>query len=382
MRAILNFRVLRNLLLIPGIPLLLWTQEQSITTPGSTERLQQAIETTQTLLRNTGQQKLSALKQLDVLQSQIRYRSELQDTLQKEIAQYQLDWHRADHRFKLLHPRMVKLKSEYFRLLKMKALHRITFNPFLGMMYPENLEMQVRRWYILQLVERRLRETMRTLERSQEEMKSEMLKLQAISRLKDSISTISAEDRRCLSEDLQQVKDLITRLNDKQESLASDLGSYKRKKDQSSSFISGSVLHLNKQTNANKKEKEHLALVMPMENAIILSRFGKNMASGSPHLQLRNNGIDLQSPEPFVRAATDAEVVQIRRMQDRDYVVITRSGGHYIVYSNLQTVLLREGERIARSSVLGKSLPNETGNYEMHLEVWKGATPKDPSPLI
>ncbi|MCC6752691.1 MAG: peptidoglycan DD-metalloendopeptidase family protein [Saprospiraceae bacterium] len=349
---------------------------------GGSVRLHKAIEATQALLRNTGEQKLSALKQLDVLQSQIRYRSELQDTLKQEIAQYQLEWHRAEHRLKLLQPRIAKLKSEYFRFLKIKALHRMTFNPFLGMMYPDKLELQVRRWYILQLVERRLRETLHSLVQSQEEMKNEMLRLQIISNSKDALSAAAEEDRRCLSEDLQLVKDLIARLNKKHEHLTTDLVTYKHKKDQSSKFISGSVRQLNQQIKVSNRENQGFTLVMPMEKAIILSRFGKNMPSGSPHLQLRNNGIDLQSPEPFVRAASDAEVIQIRRMQERDYVVITRSGDHYVVYSNLQSVLLREGERITRSSVLGKSLPNETGNYEMHLEVWKGTSPKDPSPLI
>lgn len=62
-----------------------------------------------------------------------------------------------------------------------------------------------------------------------------------------------------------------------------------------------------------------------MEESAIISRFGKNIESGNKNLIIRNNGIDLQSSNPFVTAAMNAEVVQIRKMPNQLYLLITKT---------------------------------------------------------
>ncbi|MBK7360538.1 MAG: peptidoglycan DD-metalloendopeptidase family protein [Saprospiraceae bacterium] len=106
------------------------------------------------------------------------------------------------------------------------------------------------------------------------------------------------------------------------------------------------------------------------------------MESGNKNLVIRNNGIDLQSQNPFVSAANPAEVVQIRKMPNQLYLLITKSDDNYIVYSNLNSVLLRNGERIESGTNIGQAAKNEQGFYELHFETWEGKTPTNPMKFL
>ena len=171
-------------------------------------------------------------------------------------------------------------------------------------------------------------------------------------------------------------------MDSKEANLNATLTNYKRKKEALTKWIEASVHELVKTKTSTSKTNQIKRMRYPMQSPTIISRFGKNMESGNKNLVIRNNGIDLQSQNPFVSAANPAEVVQIRKMPNQLYLLITKSDDNYIVYSNLNSVLLRNGERIESGTNIGQAAKNEQGFYELHFETWQGKTPTNPMKFL
>ncbi|MCC6816541.1 MAG: peptidoglycan DD-metalloendopeptidase family protein [Saprospiraceae bacterium] len=120
----------------------------------------------------------------------------------------------------------------------------------------------------------------------------------------------------------------------------------------------------------------------PLSGGYIVSPFGVFKDSKNKQLVLRNNGVDIRSKESFVQSVTDAYVVQIRQMDKGRFFILTKSGGYYQVYSNLDKVFVKVGENIQRSINIGELSIDKQGNYSLHFEVWKDRTPVDPISFI
>ena len=117
-----------------------------------------------------------------------------------------------------------------------------------------------------------------------------------------------------------------------------------------------------------------------MRGGTIISKFGKNLLSD--HLVTKNNGIDIQSSNAFVQSTNAGEVVQIRQLPNQSYMILIRHSEYYSVYSNLESVLVRNQESIEAGANLGKCMPSSNGQFELHFEIWQGKTPQNPVDFI
>jgi murein DD-endopeptidase MepM/ murein hydrolase activator NlpD len=97
---------------------------------------------------------------------------------------------------------------------------------------------------------------------------------------------------------------------------------------------------------------------------------------------IQNNGIDIQSQNSFVSVVQPAEVIQIRQLPNGSYMVLTRNDNHYFVYSNLDKVLVKQGEWLESGNNLGECKQVANGSHELHFEIWKGKKVLDPAKFI
>lgn len=338
----------------------------------------QNIEHTEKLVRDAKNKKVSSLKQMELINSQISYRNELLAAMKIEMANYQSEIRQANSDLEHQQALIRSLQKEYVQLLKKKLIHKVTFNSFVSLLNSDHIDTQIKRWYILQWVEKNMLQALQSLDTSQQILKNKQWELQIKTNKQDSLIKASAEETHCLQEDIKMGRELMAHFQNLESHLLRELVNYKKKKEEIAHIISGSIKSLGSAPDKLQFKNVNLKLVFPVDFPIITSRFGKNMESGNPNLIIRNNGIDLQSSSPFVKSAAQAEVIQIRKLPSSDYLVITKSGPYYLVYSNLQSVLLKEGEILNINSTIGKSGVNESGIFEVHFEVWEGSKPVDP----
>lgn len=344
--------------------------------------IQKAIKQTEKLLAETRTEKDQAFRQLELIRSQMNYRKELQKQIVTESKSYNQEIVKMIANIETQKSELKSVQLEYFRLLKKKLVHRITYNPVLGLFQKENLENQVKRWYFIQLMEEQRKNTLSQLDELQKSNKFSMAQLEQKKQSNDSLLTLSQHEEECLYEDEAYYKNLVNEMNTVSNKLNSSLLAYKKKKDELSLFISGKMNLLPDRNKKTKLDYSKYRLSYPMEFPTIVSRFGRNMESGQSQLIIKNNGIDMLSADPFIKSAHEAQVVQIRKMPSQNYLLITKYEDLYIVYSNLQNVLLKEGENISLGTHIGKAIQNEQGNYELHFETWHDKTPVNPLNFI
>lgn len=116
-------------------------------------------------------------------------------------------------------------------------------------------------------------------------------------------------------------------------------------------------------------------LPMPISgSARIVSRFGVQQHAGLRHVQVQNNGIDIQgSAGAEARAVFDGEVTTIFSVEGYNANVIVRHGNYLTVYSNLSSVYVTKGTKVKTGQALGKIYqdPDLGGATLLHFQLWK-----------
>jgi murein DD-endopeptidase MepM/ murein hydrolase activator NlpD len=93
-----------------------------------------------------------------------------------------------------------------------------------------------------------------------------------------------------------------------------------------------------------------------------------------------NNGIELCTQQPVkVQAVFNGEVTGIALSPMGGKLVIIRHGEYLTVYSNLQEVYVKQGDKVNAKQTIGTVMRNEDGNnYSLNFQIWKGQKTLDP----
>lgn len=115
-------------------------------------------------------------------------------------------------------------------------------------------------------------------------------------------------------------------------------------------------------------------LLWPVERGIITSSFGEQPHPVLRGIKINNNGVDIATTDGArARAIFDGVVSRIITVPGGNYAVIIRHGEYLSVYSNLEEVYVRNGERVSIRQDIGlvATDPREA-KTQMNLQIWKG----------
>jgi murein DD-endopeptidase MepM/ murein hydrolase activator NlpD len=116
---------------------------------------------------------------------------------------------------------------------------------------------------------------------------------------------------------------------------------------------------------------------------IITGKFGKQSHPTLPGITFENNGVDISTEAASsVLAVFAGNVSSVFPIPGAGETVILSHGAFRTVYSNLEGVRVKKGERIEAREKIGTVRTNNSQNV-LHFEVWKVAgtsqTPQNPS---
>jgi septal ring factor EnvC (AmiA/AmiB activator) len=122
-------------------------------------------------------------------------------------------------------------------------------------------------------------------------------------------------------------------------------------------------------------------LPWPVERGIIASSYGKHASVVSNKVTVTNNGIDIATTEGAqARAVFDGEVASVTKLTGANTVVIIRHGEYFTVYSNLENVIVKRGDKVKTKQNLGTVHTSKTeGKTELHFELLKETNRQDPA---
>ena len=122
-------------------------------------------------------------------------------------------------------------------------------------------------------------------------------------------------------------------------------------------------------------------LPSPVDRGAIISSFGEHAHAEFQNIKIKNNGIDITSaPGAQAKVIFDGEISSVIFIANLNYVVIVRHGDYLTVYSNLESVTVKKGDKVKTRQSLGTvSTSQGESKSRLHFELWQGTIVQNPS---
>lgn len=119
-------------------------------------------------------------------------------------------------------------------------------------------------------------------------------------------------------------------------------------------------------------------LPWPVTKGVICQPYGEYEHPAIKGFMMYNNGIDIcVNKGSQARAIFEGEVTSIAISPTGGKLVIIRHGEYLSVYSNLDEVTVKQGDKVSLKQTIG-SILEEDGKTSMNLQIWKGNKTMDP----
>lgn len=119
--------------------------------------------------------------------------------------------------------------------------------------------------------------------------------------------------------------------------------------------------------------KNRTKLPWPVERGVIAANFGKQAHPVLKKVTINNRGIDIATTKGSeARAVFDGIVVSVNLITATNNAVIIRHGDFFTVYSNLERVYVKRGDKVKTKEVIGLIHTDKIeGKTELHFELWQ-----------
>lgn len=409
------FLVLVALLLAMGMGI---AQQSRKELEDKRKKLLRDIEQTSSLLNQTKEDKAATLSRYVTLQKQISKRQQLVQTLQAEMGYLLENVERTATVVFSLSDDTERLKVEYTKIARHAYRQRLMHSDWLFLLSAKSFNDAFRRWQYLRQYDRYRQKQARLILDTQQMLLSKIKSLEDRKREKESLLGTEKRHSQMLGLEMQAKNRLLDDLKGDESRLAHDLESKQaaaiklnnaiekvirdemermRREERSAAAASSpgatassgktaavptatpEVASISKDFQNNKGK-----LPWPVKNGVITGYFGRQPHPTIPNIEIVNNGIDIRTDDGAqVRAIFEGTVVGTQFIPGYDYMVILQHGSYYTVYSNLEEVIVKKGDKVAIRQSIGKVATDRKDNTsEVHFEIWKEKTRLNPQDWV
>ena len=383
--------------------------------------LQKEISTANQLLKKTKKDKEMTLNEVNLLDKKIKQRENLIKAYNQQIAVLDEEINTGQSNIKTLNSDLKKLRKEYAKMIIFANKNRSHYD-MLGFVFASKDFNQAfrrlryirefneaRKVKIDQIVstEHRINDEVEASQKAREEqaamLKDEKAQQEALQKEKKDLNGQVAKLKKkegSIQQDIknkqQQAKKLQKAIDDiiaEEIRKANAEAERKRKEEAKKNANKG------KATTAPAPKEKGMALTpaektlssnfvnnkgnlpWPVERGVISSSFGKHASVVSDKVTVTNNGIDIATTEGAqARAVFEGEVASVVKLTGANTVVIIRHGEYFTVYSNLENVTVKRGDKVKTKQNIGTVHTNKTEDKtELHFELLKEQNRQNPA---
>ena len=383
--------------------------------------LQKEISTANQLLKKTKKDKEMTLNEVNLLDKKIKHRERLITSYNEQIAVLDEEINIGQQNIKTLNSDLSKLQKEYAKMIVFANKNRSHYDR-LGFIFASKDFNQAfsRLRYIREFNEARkvkMEQIASTERRINDEVEAHrQARMEQDSLLKDEKSQQDA-----LQKEKKELNGQVAKLKKKEGSIQQDIKNKQQQAKKLQKAIDDIIAEEIRKANAEaeKKRKEEAKknaskgkttttpaskekgmaltpaeqtlssnfvnnkgkLPWPVERGVISSSYGKHASVVSDKVTVTNNGIDIATTENAqARAVFDGEVASVVKLTGANTVVIIRHGEYFTVYSNLENVVVKRGDKVKTKQNLGTVHTNKTeGKTELHFELLKEQSRQNPA---
>ena len=382
--------------------------------------LQKEISTANQLLKKTTKDKEMTLNEVSILNKKIKQREKLIKAYNEQIAVLDEEINAGQSNIKTLNSNLNKLQKEYAKMIVFANKNRNNYN-LLGFVFAsKDFNQAFRRLrYIREFTDARKikmnqianteREISNAVEASQQAreeqaamLKDEKAQQDELKKEKEELNSQVANLKKKEGSIQQDIKNKQQQAQKLQKAIDDIIAEEIRKANEEAERKRREEAAKNKsqgKTTAPAPKEKGMALTpaektlstnfinnkgklpWPVERGVISSSYGKHTSVVSDKVTVTNNGIDIATTEGAkARAVFEGEVASVTKLTGANTVVILRHGEYFTVYSNLENVTVKRGDKVNTKQNLGSVHTNKTENKtELHFELLKEQNRQDPA---
>ena len=368
------------------------------------EQLKKDIEFTNKQLEETRKIKSVSLNQLVMLNKKINTREELINTFSTEIhsLQYQID--ETNGIVTALEKDVKKLKEEYARMICFAYKNRSAYTGFMFVFASRDFNQAYKRLRYLQQYSDYRKAQKELILKTQAVLVNKQKELEGKRTVKTALLHDQEDEKQTLSREKNEKVEVLGSLQRKEKELKDQLRQKQKAEEKLNNAIEdiirreledarrravkegrpssekGFALTPEAQKLSDDFAGNRGKLPWPVEQGVISESFGKHPHAVLKGIITNNNGVDISSGHGAVaRAVFDGEVSGVVVIPGAYKAVIVRHGEYLSVYSNLEDVYVKMGQKVTTKQNLGTVHTDpEDSKTELHMEIWKGTVKMDP----
>jgi septal ring factor EnvC (AmiA/AmiB activator) len=361
------------------------------------KKLLEEIEWSNSALKETQKNKTLSYNQLKTLKQKIAIRSQLIQTIQKEIESIKEEIETNEEKKQVLESDLLLLKDSYAVLIEQAYKSQKHFNRILFLLSSKDFQQAYKRAsYFKQISEYRQQQA-REIEKKQDHLEKSILVLQKQQQIKQNLIDNKQLEKELLNQQQQQQKISIAALSKKEKELKEILNSKKKKRKKIQKEIERIIAEeVRKKTDLSAKKDfastpEAIALSnsfklnkgklpWPVAKGLVISKFGKQRHPILTGITIENNGVEIATEaHSSCRNIFKGKVSSILTMPNGIKVVMIRHGEYISVYSNLSEVYVEKGEQVDTKDQIGIVYTSKQENTTIiDFQLWKGALKLNP----
>ncbi len=361
------------------------------------QRIEAEISFTNKLLAETNKSKQLTLNELQILQSKLTRRENLIASIQKQMFQLDTELTKSEKEIDRLNKELAQLREEYAKMILFAYRNRGSYNTLMFLFAAEDFNQAYHRLkYIQQYAGYRQTQIIR-IEQAQQQLTETINKLETERTDKATLFADEKREQINLSSERVKIDKSVQQLSKKETELRQTIRQKEREAQQLQRAIEDIIAEEVRASNERKGIKntpsnkvmeltpEELALSnlftqnrgklpWPTERGIISAQFGEHPHPVLKKVVTKNNGIDISTVKlSDARCVFDGVVVSVNRITATNNAVIVRHGNYFTVYSNLEDVYVKRGDKLKTKELVGRIHTDKNeAKTELHFELWQG----------
>jgi len=359
------------------------------------KELQDKINFTENLLKNTSQTKNNLTNTLGLISNKIEYREDL-------LHNINLQQHALNSKILMLENEINNLENELFILIEsyknmIKLAYKLRNNTasMLFILSSENFNQANKRIEYLDQITKFRADQIKRIKKAKTQLEEDLKLLENKKQEQENLAKNKEFEKKKYIKDLEKKKNYIQNLNGKEKALQDELIAHKKKSEDIKRAINKAI---NKEILAererNKKKPKTVKetketelnnagfeankgrLPWPVSKGEVTRGFGKQPHPVHVGIYTYNNGVDITTVKgSSVRAVYSGTVSSVIIIPGAGKAIIIAHGNYRTIYSNLQESYVQKGDKVTAKREIGSLLVNADGTMsEVHFEIRKITT--------
>ncbi len=363
-------------------------------------RLEEEIKFTKEQISKIAEKKNHSLSELEALNQQIKARQAIIANYNQQIQLIQNDITDTKSIISSMQKDIELLKKNYAALVYKTYTSQNSYNRMLFVFAAKDFNEAYKRISYLRQFTNFRKTQAELIVKTQANLEKELQKLESNKTEKQNLLHAEWNQKKSLGEEKQALDNKVNTYKSEEQRYIAEIRKKEAARSQLKRQISKLIAEARSKANSNTNSSDFSLtpearklsadfshnkgkLPWPVTHGSIVRSFGKKLHPilRNPPVYENNNGIDIATAKNApVRAIFNGTVASIFYSPVFQNGIIIAHGNYFSVYTMLDKVDVREGQKVNTKEIIGSAyFDPESNRSEVHLEIWQGQTLLNPS---